>query len=135
MYEHDYPAIWNIDLQKLDHGEIVHQLGLPDIDMAAKDSQLWVKENWWGKYILDIGSRNCCSEKTRPSYAEISIYLNGRYEPISHKTLFVSNGTPTLEFLTRSVSKNDHNLFSSMYFTKISDPTLNVGAECNGIKK
>ena len=58
----DIPHEWRMSLVGKSHEDVVRLLGAPTEDLAAKDMQTWVRKEWWGNYVLQVGFEHCCTQ-------------------------------------------------------------------------
>jgi len=68
----DIPHEWRMSLVGKSHEDVVRLLGAPTEDLAAKDMQTWVRNEWWGKYVLQVGFEHCCTQDSLSGGASIT---------------------------------------------------------------
>jgi len=64
-------------------------LGGPTENLSAKGLQVWVRNEWWGKYILTIAFESCCNESSISAGSSIVGVVNTGFD--RSRRIVVSN--------------------------------------------
>jgi len=60
----DIPNNWKLEFVGKSYAEVVAILGSPGENLSAKGLQVWVRDEWWGKYILTVAFESCCNQSS-----------------------------------------------------------------------
>lgn len=58
----DIPKNWKVEFSGKSYAEVIAILGPPGENLSAKGLQVWVRNEWWGKYILTVAFESCCNQ-------------------------------------------------------------------------